>query len=149
MEPRSLALPAPGSGERRVAWAAVRSVVLLAFPIVGIAWAVAGTPGVLGAVIGLGFVLVLFGLSAWMLARAVERGQRSAMGVLVGGALGRLILYAAALMGLSNVEGIHRPSLALATAAAVVVTLAYELRLLARMPQMFWVETEQQGASNP
>lgn len=149
MEPSSRALPARGSGERRVARGAVRAVALLAVPVVGAAAVVAGMPGVVGAVIGLGFVLVLFGASAWMLARAVERGQRSAMGVLVGGAVARLMLYAAALMMLSNVEGIHRPSLAWATAAAMVVTLAYELRLLARTPQLFWVETEQQGASNP
>jgi ATP synthase protein I len=146
---RSGSLPPKGAGERRLALGAVQALCVVGVPVVAVAAMVAGAPGALGAVIGLGFVLLLFGASAWMLARAVERGQRSAMGVLVGGALGRLMLYAAALMGLSRVEGIHRPSLALATAVALVVTLAYEMRLLARMPQLFWVDTEQQGASNP
>lgn len=149
MRARSLARPAPGSGERHLAVGAVRTLAMLAAPVLVVAALVAGWAGVWGAAIGMGFVLLLFATSAWMLARAVERGQRSALGVLVGGALGRLMVYAAALVSLSPVEGLHRPSLALATALAVAVTLVYEVRLLARMPHLFWVDAEQQGASNP
>lgn len=140
---------APGSAERRLALGAVRALALLSGPVLALsAWA-AGGPGALGAAVGLGFVLLLFGGSAWLLAVAVQRGHRSALGVLVGSALARLMLYAAALAGLSTVEGLHRPSLALATAAAVATTLVYELRLMGRLPQLFWVETEREGASHP
>lgn len=141
--------PAPGSAERRLAVGALRALGILAVPVLAVAGAAAGLPGMLGAAVGLGFVALLFGASAWALSWAVARGHRSALGVLVGGALARLMVYAAALAALSRVETLHRTSLALATAVAVAVTLAYELRLLARTPQLFWVETEQQGASNP
>lgn len=145
----SASLPAPGSGERRLATGAMRALGILAVPVLAVAGLAEGVPGALGAAVGLGFVALLFGASAWALSWAVRRGHRSALGVLLGGAVGRLMLYAGALTVLSRVDMLHRTSLALATAVAVAVTLAYELRLLARTPQLFWVETEQQGAGNP
>lgn len=145
----SASLPAPGAGERRLAIGAMRALGVVAVPVLAVAALAEGVPGALGAAVGLGFVALLFGASAWALAWAVANGHRSALGVLLGGAVARLMVYAAALAALSRVEALHRASLALATAVAVAVTLAYELRLLARTPQLFWVETEQEGASNP
>lgn len=141
--------PRPGSGERRLALGAAVALALTAVPTLLVAGLVAGAPGVLGAAIGLSFVALLFVGSALALAWAAARGHGGALGVLVGGALGRLLLYAAALAALSGVEGLHRESLAIATAVAVAVTLAYELRLLARSPELFRVETGTTRSQNP
>lgn len=141
---------APGAPERALAVGAARALALLAVPVLTVAWLLEGAAGVAGAAVGLTFVAVLFVGSSLGLAWAAARGGGSvALGVLLGGALGRLLLYAAALVALSNVEGLHRASLAIATAVAVAVTLAYELRLLARDPRLFRVETGTTRSSHP
>lgn len=134
-----------GTDERRLAAGAVWAVGLLALPAGVLAGLAAGWAGVVSALIGLGFVLVLFGaaaaLLAWVAGRNPTRGLRG-VGVLVGGALVRLALYAVVLVALARLTWLHRPSLAWATAAAIAITLAYELRLMARLPRLFWVDAE-------
>lgn len=127
------------SDERRLAVGAVRTLALLAVPVVGVAGFVAGAPGVTGALIGLGFVLLLFGASAMLLLWAAARGN-SGIAVLTAGAAVRLPLYFLVLRLLDGVTWIHGRSLAAATGIAVAVTLAYELRLMATMPRLFWVD---------
>lgn len=103
---------------------------------------VAGSPGVVGALVGVGLVTVLFGGSAWLLSRVADRAPGTALAVLVGGAFARLALYAVVLVSLAQVAWLDRTSLAGATAVAVVVTLAYELRALTRTPQLYWVDAD-------
>lgn len=126
--------------ERRLAGGALRVLAAISPLVAGVAWIVAGPAGAISALIGLALVLVLFGASALLLAWVAERAGTSFVGTLVGGAFLRLGLYAATLMGLSTVDAIHRPSLALATAVAVAVTLGYELYLLHNSPRLFWVD---------
>ncbi len=136
----------PGD-QRRLAVGAARVLTLLAPPTVGVAAAVAGWPGAIGALVGLGFVLVLFGASAlllsWVSARALAA---SGVMILVVGSVVRLALYFVVLLGLSRVDWVHGRSLGAATALAIAVTLAYELRLLSRMQRLFWVDA---GAGRP
>jgi hypothetical protein len=115
---------------------------MLVVPVSGVAWLLTGPTGAISALIGLGFVALLFGASALLLVWSVGRSAGSALGILLGGLFARLVLYAAALAGLSQLSWVHRPSLALATAAAFVVTLAYELVTLARSPQLFWIDAD-------
>lgn len=129
----------PGADERRLATGAARALAVVAVPAAALAGVVAGWAGAVSALIGLVFVLLLFGAAAASLAYAVSR-EVNPLGVLVGGAVARLLLYPALLLGLAQVPWVHRPSLALATAAAVAVTLAHELRLLSRTPRLFWVD---------
>ncbi len=134
-----------GVDERRLAMGAVRALAVLAVPVAAVGGLVAGWPGAVSALVGLGFVLVLFGASAvllaWVARRNPTRGLRG-VGVLVGGGVVRLALYGAALVGLAQLGWVHRPSLAVATAAAIAVTLAYELRLMAGMPRLFWIDPD-------
>lgn len=117
-------------------------LALLAVPTALLAWSLAGPAAAVSALIGLGFVAVLFGASVLLLAWSVGRSAGSALGLLLGGAYTRLVFYAAALAGLSQLSWVHRPSLALATGAAFVVTLAYELVTLSRTPQLFWIDAD-------
>jgi hypothetical protein len=69
------------------------------------------------------------------------------MAVLLGGFGLRLVVYLLALIALSGVERLHRPSLAVATAVAFVGTLAVEMRQVTRSPQLLWLRTAPDGAT--
>ena len=125
---------------RELARGTLRALVIVAVGITAVAAVVAGVTGAISALIGVSFVALLFGLSTVLLAWSTRRGAGSALGVLLGAMVGRLILYAAALSALAQVDWVHRTSLALATAVAVALTLAYELRTLSRMPRLFWID---------
>jgi hypothetical protein len=133
--------PEVATDERQLATGAVRILALLAVPAAAIAWLAAGPTGAVGALIGLGFVLVLFGASASLLAWVAARRDDAGIGLLVAGAAGRMVLYVLTLAMLSQVAWVHRPSLAIATVTAIAITLAFELRLLARTPRLFWLDT--------
>jgi hypothetical protein len=126
--------------ELRLMWVAVTTLVLLAGPVALVAWSLEGPGAAASAMIGLGLVLVLFGASAGAVAWVAARRGGAGIGILAGGALVRLPLYLLVLFGLSGVSWVHGRSLAAATAIAVAVTLAAELRLLARSPQLFWID---------
>ena len=137
---RPAAVPPPGVEERRLATGAALTLAVLAVPVTGVAWLLVGPAGALSALIGLGFVLVLFGASAVLLAIVAARQDGAGIGILAAGAALRLPLYVGVLAALSDVAWVHGRSLAAATAIAIAVTLAAELRLLARSPRLFWVD---------
>ena len=123
--------------ERRPVVVAFIASVAAAVPTAVIAGLVAGRPGVFGALVGAALVLVLFGVGAAMMMWAGRRGQSMMAMVAAGGVAGRLVLYAAVLIALDGTALVHRPSLAVATAVTLVITLAGELAVLARTPSLF------------
>lgn len=138
----------PAIDERRLATGALRILAVLALPVVGGAYYLVGPAGALSALVGLSFVLVLFGASAallaWVTARASNTSSEittgSGVGLMALGASIRLPLYIVALVLLERLSWIHGRSLAAATGIAVAVTLAYELRLMSTLPRLFWVD---------
>lgn len=136
---RGLEPEPPYAPERELAVTATRVLTVLAVPVVGAAAFAAGRPGALGAAVGLGLVLVLFGLSGLLVTLVGRLGSQVVLAVTSGAAFARLAVYALALSALSDVEGLHRTSLALATVVAFVVTLTFELRFVARNPHLTWV----------
>jgi len=140
--PRSVA-QASGDAERRLAVGAVRIAAVAAPMAAAGGWLAAGWSGAASALVGVGFVLMLFGAGAVLLAWIARRDPRHGLrgvGLMVSGAVVRLGLYAAMLYGLAQLDGVHRASLAVATVAAVAVTLAYELRIMASTPRLFWID---------
>lgn len=121
--------------------AAVRVLAVLSLPLTGGAWLAAGAGGAMGAAAGLLLVLALFGLTGLALSPFRDAGPSLVVGVSLAGVGLRIAGYATALALLATVEGLHRPSLAAATAIAFVVTLGYELRVVSRTPGFFWVRT--------
>lgn len=121
--------------------AAVRVLAVLSLPLIGGAWLAAGGGGALGAAAGLLLVLALFGVTGLALAPFRDAGPSVVVGVSLAGVGLRIAGYATALGLLATVEGLHRPSLATATAIAFIVTLGYELRVVGRTPGFFWVRT--------
>lgn len=131
----------PGRDERALVAGATAAVVAVGVPAGSIAYLAVGWDAVLSAMVGLLFVWLLFGGSALLLVRAA-RQRRAGIAILVVGAAVRLVLYLVVLTLLNQLSWVHGRSLALATAAAVAVTLAYELWLIARSPRMFWIDPE-------
>jgi hypothetical protein len=138
--PHSAGRPRSAHDERRLVSVAVTTLAVLAAPVAFVAWLVEGPGAAVSAMIGLGLVLLLFGASGAAVAWVAARRGGAGIGILAGGALLRLPLYLLVLFGLSHVSWVHGRSLAAATAVAVAVTLAAELRLLARSPQLFWID---------
>jgi hypothetical protein len=138
---------APRPGELVLARTAVLAVAALAVPVLGVAALAEGAPGAYGAAAGLGLVLVLFGVAAALQAWAARFDPTTAAAVLLGGFGLRLVVYLLALIALSGVERLHRPSLAIATAVAFVATLGVEMRQVSRSPQLFWLGTAPDGAT--
>lgn len=132
--------PAKGSGERQLLLGALLTLGALAVPVVAAAWWLAGANGALSAAIGLGFVLVMFGASAALVLVIARRGGGSGIWLLTGAAIARLPLYLVALIWLGQLSWVDGRSLAAATAIGIVVTLAAELRVMARTPRLFWVD---------
>lgn len=136
----------PGADERRLLVAAVAGIGLVAVPTAFIGHATGGWTAVASAMVGLGFVLLLFGGSALLLLRAAKQ-RTSGILLLSMGAAVRIPLYLISLLLLSRVAWIDGRALALATLVGIAVTLAVELRVLARSPQMFWIDPEARAAS--
>lgn len=133
---RAGAIPCP---EATLARAASRLLACLAVPLIGGAWIAAGPGGALGAGAGMAFVLALFGLSGLALTLVSDHSPSTVVAVSVGGVFVRLLAYPVALALLAPVQGLHRPSLAAATAVAFVATLAYEVYVVSRTPRLYWL----------
>lgn len=128
--------PAPGLALARRAGAAL---ALLAVPVLALAALAAGIPGLLGALVGLALVGVLFGAAALLHAWAARLRPTTQLAVMAAGLGARLLVYLAVVESLRGVDGLSRPSLAIATAVAVAATLACELWLISRTPAFYWV----------
>lgn len=137
-----LAVPLTGGrAELRLARQAGLALLLLAVPLLGVAGALNGVPGVLGAAAGLGLVGVLFGAAGVAQGLAARRSRSTVVAVMAAGFVVRLGVYATVLAALGRVASLHRPSLAIATAVGLVVTLYHEMRVMSRTPELFWVES--------
>lgn len=130
---------------RGIAWA----LGLTALPVVGAAALLRGAPGALGAAAGLGLAAVAFVVAALCHALACRVHPSSAIAVMVGGLALRMVAYLVGLGALAEADGLHRPSLALATAAGIAVALTHEMRLLQRMPELFRLRTPAARRSTP
>jgi hypothetical protein len=136
-EVRVKSRPAP---ELRIMRSALAAVGVLAVPVLGVAWYVAGTSGLLGAGIGVALVAVLFLVTGVAMSVAAPHGPAALMAAALGGFAAQFVLYALLLVLLRPVEAIHGPSLAIGTAVVMVATLAFEAWHVNRVPSFFWVD---------
>lgn len=119
-------------------------------PVVVGAGLLAGTAGAVSAAVGVGCVLVLFGVSAAALAWAAPRGRRAVGRAVAYGAGLRLIGYAAALTLLAADDAVlHEGSLAVGIIATFIGTLAVEMRTLVRSPEALWIDVAPESRSVP
>lgn len=121
-------------------------LLLLAAASSAIAGTVVGGGAALSALVGVGLIAILFGVSVVLLRWTATR-PNAAVGILLGGLGARIGAYLLVLDAVSSTSWVHGASLALATAAAFAVTLVAELVWLARTPQLFTVDTEVRRAA--
>lgn len=125
--------------EVTMARAAVRVGVPLALVVTGLAWAIRGPAGGLTALGAVALVVGNFTLTGHSLGWAARFGPTAIQAVALGGFLVRLVAYAVLIVVLRPVEAIDGPVLAISTAAAMVVVLAYEVRLVLRHTELWWL----------
>ena len=127
--------------ELRLARSAVGVVGLLAIPALAIATAVAGPGGALGAGIAAAVVGGMFIMAGALMSWAARIGPTALMAAVLGGYLLRLLIYALLIVLLRPVETIHGPSLAITAAVLLLAALAWDVRLVSRVPSFYWVNT--------
>lgn len=122
-----------------MARAAVRVGAAITVPVAGTAWLLRGPAGAASALGGVVLVIASFAGTGWSLHWAGRHGRSVLQAVALGGFGLRLGLYAIVLVLLEPVPAVDGPALAVATAAALVVLLVHETRLLSRRAELWWV----------
>lgn len=129
-----------GDNELTMARAALRVGAIVVLPVVLGALALRGTAAGLTA---LGAVLVVVGnfyVTGRSLSWAARIGPVALQAMALGGFGLRLVLYAVALVLLRPVDAIDGPVLAISAAVAMVVVLAYEVRLVSSHRELWFVD---------
>lgn len=125
--------------EVTMARAAVRIGAVVAVPVVGLSWALRGTGGGLTALGAVVLVVGTFYVTGRSLHWAGNISPVALQAVALGGFFLRLVLYALLIVLLRPVEAVDGPVLAISTAVTLVVVLAYEVRLVLRHAEFWWV----------
>jgi hypothetical protein len=139
LRPHKWALGRAQNPELRLAASAARFSTVAAMPVLGCAWLVAGTPGLVGATIAAVLVMVLLWGSATVLAMVARRGGTALMAGVLGGFLARLVVAAVVLSAIAPITSIDRSSLALSGIVLVAATLTWQSWQVSRIPGYFWV----------
>jgi len=126
--------------ELHVAGSALKAIAVLALPVLGAGSVAAGSGGLLGAGLAIALVGGMFAISAALLSLAARFGPSALLAAALGGFALRLALYGVLLVVLEPVEAIHGPTLAIASAVLLVVTLAFEAWHVSRRPELFWLD---------
>lgn len=118
---------------RRLLTVTLVTLAVLLLIAASVGWVMLGASGARSAALGVALTGVLFTGGLLGLDRASRSGGDGLAPILVAFSL-RMVVYAAAFATVTRAAWVHGPSLALATAASIVVMLAVELGALAREP---------------
>ena len=121
----------------------------MAIPALAIAAAVAGAGGALGAGIAAAVVGGMFIMAGALMSWAARIGPTALMAAVLGGYLLRLLIYTLLIVLLRPVEAIHGPSLAITAAVLLLAALAWDVRLVSRVPSFYWVTAASPGPRGP
>ena len=140
---RAMAAASPLSNDSPVELQLARSAVLfllvLGGPVIAVAALVRGVPGALSAAVGAAVVIGMFLMAGALMSWAARVSPAALMGAVLGGYLVRLMIYAGLIVLLRPVPWLDGPSLAIATAVLLVAVLVWEVRVVSRTPNLFWV----------
>ncbi len=121
----------------------------LAVPVVGIAWLVRDLAGALTALGALAIVIGQFWVTGRSLAWAAGKGPVAVQATALGGFFLRLVFYAVLILALRPVEAVDGPVLAIVTAVSLVILLTWEVRLVMRHSEMWFIDADQRPTSTP
>lgn len=139
--PLGRALRRSQAPEPELAWHGAAFATVVAVPVVAVAAALRGGPGLLGAALAAGLVMGLFGLTGVLLACVARRSPARLPAVSLVGAIVRIIAYGALLTALAGVDNIDRASTVVATCLLLIATLVYEVRFATTTPGFYWLHT--------
>lgn len=126
-------------GEMTMARAALRVGAALVVPVVA---ALALWRGPAGALTGLGGVALVvgnFAAGAWLVHRAARYGPAAVMAATLGGYVGRIVLLALLLVVLLPLDVVDGVALAASVVPTLVILLAYEVRVVSRHSELWWL----------
>lgn len=126
--------------ELQLARSAVGFLLVLGGPVIAVAALIEGTPGALSAAIGAAVVIGMFLMAGALMSWAARISPAALMGAVLGGYLVRLMIYAGLIVLLRPVPWLSGPSLAISTAVLLVAVLVWEVRMVSRTPNLFWVD---------
>jgi hypothetical protein len=129
-----------GDNELTMARAALRVGAVVTAPVVLVALLLRGVPAGLTALGAVALVVGNFYVTGRSLAWAARIGPVALQATALGGFMVRLVVYAAAIVLLRPVEAIDGPVLAISAAVAMVVVLAYEVRLVSSHRELWFVD---------
>ena len=138
------ATPQPVSGDNPIeldlARSAVKFLLVLGAPVIAVAALLEGAAGAWSATIGAAVVIGMFLMAGALMSWAARISPTALMAAVLGGYVIRLVIYALLIVLLRPVEWLSGPSLAIATAVLLVAVLVWEVRLVSRTPNLFWVD---------
>lgn len=117
-------------------WSALLSAAALAAGC-ALAAAVAGMPGVYGALLGIGLPTVFFGLTLALALLTKRRSGAALGGLILGSWLVKLIALVVVLAILKPLDFYHRPVFATALLGWTAVMLGIEVRVIKRTRQPY------------
>lgn len=126
--------------EITMARAAVRAGALVALPVIVVAFLLRGVNGGVTALGAAVLVVGSFYVTGRSLHWAGNVSPTMLQAVALGGFFLRLVLYAALIVALRPVEAVDGEVLAVSTAVMLVVVLAYEVRLVLRHGELWWIQ---------
>lgn len=125
--------------ELQLARSAVLFLLVLGGPVIAVAGLLQGSAGALSAAIGAAVVIGMFLMAGALMSWAARISPAALMGAVLGGYLVRLMIYAGLIVLLRPVAWLDGPSLAISTAVLLVAVLVWEVRVVSRTPNLFWV----------
>ncbi|MGI8574252.1 MAG: hypothetical protein ACR2MA_02680 [Egibacteraceae bacterium] len=135
--------------ERELARAGVLATLVVTLPAATVAWMLAGTSGLRGALLAGGLVLAMYALSGVVGACAARWWPGSLPGVSFAGFALRLVVYTVVLAAAGRGPSIDRASLLAVTALLLAVTLLYEGRYASTKPGFYWVDADATERTHP
>ncbi|MGI9017452.1 MAG: hypothetical protein ACR2HR_10190 [Euzebya sp.] len=135
--------------ELQLALGALKFLAVAAVPVVGLSWLIIGPTGALSAGISVAIVAGMYLMSGLLLSYAAKFGPGALMAAALGGFGLRLAIYALLLVLLTPIQSIHGPTLAVTAACLIVATLVWEVRMVSKIPNLYWIDARAARSTPP
>ena len=111
---------------------ALVAAMTLMLAVAMVAFVTFDSAGIVGLAVGAGIGLLNLAVGTWFTRRALGRGMKDAMAVMMGGFLVRLLLVVSLLMLFNKVDAVNEVAFALSFMVFFFVYLALEIALVDR-----------------
>ncbi len=128
--------PTPGQAARDVFAGALRGMLLLLAVLAvvggGVGWLLAGTPGLWGALVGVGLVLVFSGTTVLSMLRTAHSSPQTMAAVVMGAWLAKVLVVIVVLAVLRGMDFYSKPVLGVVVLVGVLGSAVIDYRAVTR-----------------